>query len=60
MEYYLYKQRGYPSKTVWHFHYKEVIFMGNEYILLLLKLIDKGVVTSITVTKDIVTVRIKK
>lgn len=34
--------------------------MGNEYILLLLKLIDKGVVTSITVTKDIVTVRIKK
>ncbi len=39
---------------------KEVIFMNIEYILLLLKLVEQGVVSSITVSKTIVTVRIKK
>ena len=34
--------------------------MSNEYIMFLLKLIEQGVVSSITVTKDMVTIRIKK
>ena len=34
--------------------------MSNEYILALLKMIEQGIVSSITVTKDIVTIRIKK
>lgn len=34
--------------------------MSNEYIMLLLKLIEQGIVSSVTVTKDIVTIRIKK
>ena len=34
--------------------------MTIEYILLLLKLIEQGVVSSITVSQSMVTVRIKK
>lgn len=34
--------------------------MSNEYIIVLLKLVEQGVVSSITVTKEIVTIRIKK
>ncbi len=34
--------------------------MSNEYIFALLKLIEQGIVSSITVTKEIVTIRIKK
>lgn len=34
--------------------------MTIEYILLLLKLIEQGVVSSITVSQNFVTVRIKK
>lgn len=34
--------------------------MSNEYITVLLKLIEQGIVSSITVTKDMVTIRIKK
>ena len=34
--------------------------MSNEYIMLLLKLIEQGIVNSVTVTKDMVTIRIKK
>ncbi len=34
--------------------------MSTEYILLLLSLINGGIVSSITVTKTMVTIRIKK
>lgn len=34
--------------------------MSSKYIIVLLKLIEQGIVASITVTKDIVTIRIKK
>ena len=34
--------------------------MSNEYIIVLLKLVEQGTVSSITVTKDMVTIRIKK
>ncbi len=34
--------------------------MSNEYIIALLKLVEQGIVSSITVTKEIVTIRIKK
>lgn len=34
--------------------------MGIDYILLLLKLVEQGVVSSITVSQTMITVRIKK
>ena len=34
--------------------------MGRDYILLLLNLIEQGIVSSVTVSKRTVTVRIKK
>ena len=52
-------REGAPSKTV-STSTKEVIIMSNEYILVLLKLIEQGIVNSVTVTKDMVTIRIKK
>ncbi len=39
---------------------KEVIFMTIEYILLLLRLVEQGVVSSVTVSQTMITVRIKK
>lgn len=33
--------------------------MSNEYIYVLLRLIEQGIVSSITVTKEMVTIRIK-
>ena len=40
--------------------HKEVMLMKQEYILLLLNLIEKGLVSSITVSKTMVVIRIKK
>ncbi len=40
--------------------HKEVMLMKQEYILLLLDLIEKGLVSSITVSKTLVVIRIKK
>ncbi len=40
--------------------HKEVMLMKREYILLLLNLIEKGLVSSITVSKTLVIIRIKK
>ena len=34
--------------------------MKNEYIYVLLNLIEQGIVASVTVTKRVVTIRIKK
>ena len=34
--------------------------MKNEYIAVLLRLIEQGIVSSVTVTKGTVTIRIKK
>lgn len=34
--------------------------MSIEYILVLLKLIEQGTISSITVTQNLVTIRIKK
>ena len=42
------------------FSHKEVMLMKQEYILLLLNLIEKGLVSSITVSKTMVVIRIKK
>ena len=42
------------------FSRKEVMLMKQEYILLLLNLIEKGLVSSITVSKTLVIIRIKK
>ncbi len=39
---------------------KGVILMSNGLILLLLDLIGQGALSSVTVTKDTVTIRIKK
>lgn len=39
---------------------KGVMLMKQEYILLLLNLIEKGLVSSITVSKTLVVIRIKK
>ena len=39
---------------------KGVIFMSIEYILLLLRLVEQGAVSSVTVSQTMVTVRIKK
>lgn len=49
-----------PCKTVSTSLIKEVIIMSTDYIIFLLKLIEQNFVSSITVTKTMVTVRIKK
>lgn len=53
-------REGAPSQTVSTSYKKEVIFMKNEYIAVLLRLIEQGIVSSVTVTKGTVTIRIKK
>ena len=39
---------------------EEVIHMGNGLILFLLEMIQKGAISSVTVSKGTVTIRIKK
>ncbi len=39
---------------------KEVIFMSIDYIMFLLRLVEQGVVSSVTVSQTMITVRIKK
>ncbi len=44
----------------WHFHERGGDIMGMEYILLLLYLTKQGNVSSVTVSENSVTIRIKK
>ena len=56
-------RQGYDRGDLWRLALptkEEVIFMNIEYILLLLRFIEQGKVSSITVTKSFVTIRIKK
>lgn len=50
---------GKGDLAVSHSPKKEVIFMTKEELIILLRLIYSGKILSVTINKDIVTVRIK-